>query len=271
MEPGALPQFSACVCLCGGNLALHLHQHFNDRVHVPHPWSLNGLLHLLTHWYMLHPPLDQDSLLSSIDSRLLTVAEVGSRPRPPRPTRRNVSSCIIETDGRDRGHNFGRLRIEHLDCLGYCSFFTRFALVSSYDAAWSCSASFQIFTRLLDLRSLMRFFLSFPPAVGYAFFLWLTSTIHLLSTSNLRLHLVAHLESQSLLRSIQHEVTLEVLRILLHLLPMDTNRHSRPSPCHVRCRARSSRLTQNHKKVTCGRLDRRTSPCNPSLPRLPCT
>ena len=56
--------------------------------------------------------------------------------------------------------------------------------------AWSCLASFELFTRLLDLRSVMRFF-SFPPAVGYtlfspavghALFLWLTSTIHLLST-----------------------------------------------------------------------------------------
>ena len=64
----------------------------------------------------------------------------------------------------------------------------------------------------------MRFFLSFPPAVGYALSLWLTSTIHLLSTSDPRLHLVVHLEPQNLLRSMQQEVTLEVHRILLPLL-----------------------------------------------------
>ena len=113
---------------------------------------------LLTHWYLLHPPRDQEWHLvntqqssSSIDSRLLTVAvndvdrtvrsmvampvsEVGSRPRLPRPTRWNASSCIIETDGRDCDHNFARLRIDHLEYLEYCSFFTRFASVPSYDA-----------------------------------------------------------------------------------------------------------------------------------------
>jgi len=47
-------------------------------------------------------------------------------------------------------------------------------------------------------------------------------------TSNLRLHLVAHLEPQILLRSTQQEITLEVLRFIS--LPMNTHRHSRPSP-----------------------------------------
>ena len=61
---------------------------------------------------------------SSIDSRLLTVA-----------TRWNASSCIIETDVQDCDHNFARLRLDHLDYPEYCSFFTRFALVSSYDEA----------------------------------------------------------------------------------------------------------------------------------------
>ena len=87
-------------------------------------------------------------------------------------------------------------------------------------------ASFQLFTGLLDLRSVMRFLSSFPPAVGYvlfspavgyALFLWLTSTIHLLSASDPRLHLVSHLEPQNLLRSMQQEVTLEVHRILVPL------------------------------------------------------
>ena len=183
LEPGALPPFSASVCLCGGNLSFHL-QHVNDLVNIPHPWSLNGLLHLMTHTYLLHPPLDQNSTVFFLD-RLSTfdcccqrrrsdhafhgrnaVSEVGSRPRHPRPTRWNASSCIIEADDRDCDHNFVRLQIGHLDNLEYCSFFTRFALVSSYYAACSCSASFQLFTRLLDLRSAMRFFLSFPSAVG---------------------------------------------------------------------------------------------------------
>ena len=179
---------------------------------------------------------------------------VGPRPRLPRPTGWNTRSCIIETDGRDCDHNFPRLRIDHLDYLEYCSCFTRVASVSSYDAACSCSASFQRFTRLLDLRSVMRcsFLTScksnlspavgplcpavvallpavgplFMPAVGHALFLpvvgcalrlWSASTIHLLSTDP-RLHLVVHREPQNLLRSMQQEVTLEVHRFLLLLL-----------------------------------------------------
>ena len=44
--------------------------HVNDRIHVPHPWSLNCILHLLTHWYPLHPPLDQEVHLCQLDSLL---------------------------------------------------------------------------------------------------------------------------------------------------------------------------------------------------------
>ena len=141
------------------------------------------------------------------------VSEVGSRPRSPRSTRWNASSCIIETDGRDCGHNCARLRIHHLG-----------TAASSQDSRRSRFSVLLAPARQLSSvspDSLMRFFLSFPPAigyvlfspgVGYALFLWLTSTIHLLSTSNPRLHLVAHLEPQNLLRSIQQEVMHEVLR-----------------------------------------------------------
>ena len=62
------------------------------------------------------------------------------------------------------------LRFDHLDFLEYRSFFTRVPSVSRYGAACSRSASFQLLTRLLDMRSVMRFFLSFPPAVGCALF-----------------------------------------------------------------------------------------------------
>ena len=187
---------------------------------------------------------------------LNAVSELRSRSRLPSPTRWNASSCIIECD-----HNFARLRIDHLDYLEYCSFFTIFASVSSYDAACSCSASFQLVTRLRNLRSVMRFFLSFPPAVGCALFLaccWLCSFLWLTSTIHLR---PAPAPGPFTSKSPPHHAAGSRLKLTVFCflsLSMDTNRHSRPSPsCH------------NHQQVTCGRLDRRTSPCNPSLPRLP--
>ena len=135
------------------------------------------------------------------------VSEVGSRPRLPRPTRWNASSCIIETDGRDCDHSFARLRIDHLDYLGCCSFFTRFASVSSYDAAcsWLCS---------------------------FLACCWLCS------------FLVAHVHHPSLVdlrpvpapgRSpLTSKSRLKFTAFCFISLSMDTNRHSRPSPsCHV--------------------------------------
>ena len=142
---------------------------------------------------------------SSIDSRLLTVpvndVDKTIRSMVAMPSRRpglDLASHVPHDGTRVHASlkptvgtvitTSPDLRIDHLDYLEYRSFFTRFASVSSYDVACSCSASFQLLTRLLDLRSVMRFFLSFPPAVGcalfsptvgYALFLWLTSTIHL--------------------------------------------------------------------------------------------
>ena len=146
---------------------------------------------------------------------LNAVSELRSRSRLPSPTRWNASSCIIECD-----HNFARLRIDHLDYLEYCSFFTIFASVSSYDAACSCSASFQLVTRLRNLRSVMRFFLSFPPAVGCALFspavgYALSCGLRPPSISDPRLHLVVHLKISSAPRS---RKLLEVNRFLLPLL-----------------------------------------------------
>ena len=222
---------------------------------------------------------------SSIDSGLLTVAAndvdqtICSTVAMPsqrsglvlsRPTRWNASSCIIETDGRGCGHNFARLRIEHLDYLEYCSFFTRFASVSSYDAACSCSASFQRFTRLLDLRSVMRFFFltscrsafapagSAPSRCGCSLTscrsalhacCWLCSFLaaYVRHPSLVDL-LVVHLEPQILLHSMQQEVTLEVHRILLPHLVDGHNRHSSPSPsCHVSRAVRDPLITSDAK------------------------
>ena len=47
-----------CVCVSGGNLALHLH------------WHVNGLLHLLNHWCLLHPALDQELHLRKLNTPL---------------------------------------------------------------------------------------------------------------------------------------------------------------------------------------------------------
>ena len=178
----------------------------------------------------------------------------------------------METDGRDSSHNFARLRIDHLDYLGYCSFFTRFASVSSYDAACSCSASFQLFTRLLDLRLVMRLLLVpfrlplamvfFSPAVGYALSRRLAPAPGRPPwTSKSR---PQHTAGSHAWSSPHSGFT---------SLPMNTNRHSRPSPsCHVSTRGVGP---PHHiwrkfvRKWQVGRLDRRTSPCNPWLSRLP--
>ena len=163
-------------------------------------------------------------------------------------------------------------RIDHLDCLAYCTF---------------CLASFQ------HLRVVMRFFFLtscrsalspavgplcpavvalspavgplFMPAFGYALFLRLTSTIHLLSTSDPRLHLVVHFEPQNLFRS-------EVFHILLHLL-VDGHKSAftsfsvLPRVCHALCRTRSAHLPQNHQKVTCGRLLQPFTAKTPLVPK----
>ena len=175
------------------------------------------------------------------------VSEVGSRRRLPCSTRWNASSCIIETDGRDCNQHFVRLRIDHLDHLGYCSFSTRFASVWSDDAACFCLVSFQRFIRLLDFRLVMRFFLSFPPVVGYALFspavgctllLWLTCACTWSSTLNLEISFAAH----------STKSRLKFSAFCFISLSMDTNRHSRPFPsCHV-SRAVSHRLITSDAK-----------------------
>ena len=166
--------------------------------------------------------------------------DVGSRPHLPRPTRWNATCYIIETDGRDCDHNFARLRIDHLDYLEYCSFFERFALVSSFDVACSCSASFQLFTRLLDSRSVMCFFLSFLACCWQCSFLaccWLCSFLACCWQCSF---LVACVHHSSLL-DLRHAPAPSPRRwtqIGTHVL-------LRPATCHV-CRTRSSHLTQNH-------------------------
>ena len=96
---------------------------------------------------------------SSIDSRLLTVAvndvdqTICSMFVIPSHRSGLVLASHVPHDGTrvlaslkptvgDSDHSFARLRLDHLDYLEYCSFFTRFASVSTYDAACSCSASF---------------------------------------------------------------------------------------------------------------------------------
>ena len=127
---------------------------------------------------------------------------------------------------------------------------------------------FPAFTGLLDLRSVMRFFWPFPPAighalfslavghalfspaVGYAFFLRLTSTFHLSCQPPTRACTwsPAHLEKISS-AAYSRKSCLKFYAFCFISLPMDANRHSRPSPsCHV-SRAVSSHLTQNQDEM----------------------
>ena len=128
----------------------------------------------------------------------------------------------------------------------------------------------------------MCFFLSFPPAVGHVLFspavgcvlfLWLASTIHFLPTFDPRLHLVVHLEPHNLLRNMQQKITLEIHRMSAsspcRWTRIGTHVLLRPYTCQALCRTRSSHLTQDHQKMTCGRLDRRTSPMQPFTAKTP--
>ena len=132
-------------------------------------------LHLLTHWYLLHPQLDQELHLCEKSAvfyldRLLTVAvndiDQTIRSMVAVPSQRSglVLASHVPRDGtrvlaslKPTVGTFARLRIDHLDYLAYCSF---------------CLASFQRFTRLLDLRAVIRFFFlascrsALSPAVG---------------------------------------------------------------------------------------------------------
>ena len=113
---------------------------------------------------------------------------------------------------------------------------------------------------LLDL-SACRWLCSFSHAVGYVLFcplFWgFTSTMHFFSTTNPRLHLVAHLDPQILLRSTQR---LRFSAFCFISLQMDTYQHSRPSPsCHVPRAAPDHHIWRKiHQKMRCGRLERRT-------------
>ena len=137
-----------------------------------HLWKLNSLLPRST--------LDVNDVDQTIRSMVAMPSQrsghVLASHVPHDGTR--VLASLKTTVGTD--HNFTRLRIDHLDYVEYCSFFTRFASVSSYDAVCSCSASFQLFTRLLHLRSVMRFLLSFLACCWLCSFLaccWLCSLL----------------------------------------------------------------------------------------------
>ena len=101
------------------------------------------------------------------------------------------------------------------------------------------SPHFVQFTGLLDLRSVMRFFWSFPPAIGYALFSLAVGSIHLSCQppTPACTWSPAHLEPQKSLA--QHTAGTQIGTHVLH----------RSATCHVRCRTRSSRLTQNRQKA----------------------